>query len=666
MAEFKLISDLEPRGGQPRAIDELVEGLDSGFAQQTLLGVTGSGKTYMTANVIAHARKPTLVISHNKTLAAQLCAEYRRFFPENAVEYFVSYYDYYQPEAYMPNRDLYIEKEADINVEIDRLRHSATRSLMDRRDVIVVSSVSCIYGLGSPDEYASMGLYLEVGQEVDRGSILVRLVEIQYERSDYEFSPGKFRVRGNRIDVCPAYGGLSFRVELSGDTVGRLYELNTVTGKKINERTKMIIYPAKHFVMPAAKVEKAIRTIGEELEERLEELRANGKNFEATRLKQRAKYDLELLREVGYCPGIENYSRHFDGREPGQRPFTLMDYFPDDFLLVIDESHVTLPQVRAMFGGDLSRKRNLVDFGFRLPSAFDNRPLRFEEFEGYMNGVIYTSATPGPYEHEHSSRVVEIIIRPTGLVDPMIEIRPTGTQVDDVIEEIRRREELDERILVTTLTKRMAEDLSDYLKENGIRAGYMHSGTGTMERVEILRKLRLGKIDVLVGINLLREGLDLPEVSLVAILDADKEGFLRNERSLIQTMGRAARHVSGKVILYADRLTGSIKRSVDITNRRREIQLAYNRTHGIEPRGISKGISDIADSLGGDGKDARHGKGTDKEWVPGMEAETGGRETRLLIIELEEEMKRAAANLEFERAAVLRDRIFELRERTEN
>ncbi len=664
MTEFELVSDFEPRGGQPRAIEDLVNGLSRGYRHQTLLGVTGSGKTFMAANVIARARRPTLVISHNKTLAAQLCAEYKRFFPYNAVEYFVSYYDYYQPEAYLPNRDLYIEKEADINQEIDRLRHSATRSLMDRRDVIVVASVSCIFGLGSPEEYSSMGLLAEVGKEVDRESILVRLVEIQYERNDYEFSPGKFRVRGNSIDICPAYGGLAFRIELSGDTVSHLFEMDALTGRKLRERTRMMIYPAKHFVMPADKIGKAIRTIGKELEERLVELRADGKEFEAIRLKQRTLYDLELLREVGYCPGIENYSRHFDGRSPGQRPFTLMDYFPDDFLLVIDESHVTIPQVRAMYGGDLSRKRNLVDFGFRLPSAFDNRPLVFEEFEGYMRNVIYTSATPRPYECERSSQVVELVIRPTGLVDPEIVLRSTETQVDDVIHEIRTRAENGERVLVTTLTKRMAEDLSDYLVENGIRASYMHSGTGTMERVEILRKLRLGEIDVLVGINLLREGLDLPEVSLVAIMDADKEGFLRNETSLIQTMGRAARHVSGQVVLYADKLTGSIERAVDITNRRREIQLAYNRAHGIRPKGISKEVSDIAESLGVEGTEgagiADGAKGVEGgKASAGMDVAPG--ELHLLLVELEEEMKRAAANLEFERAAVLRDRLFELR-----
>jgi len=664
VTEFELVSDFEPRGGQPRAIEDLVNGLSRGYRHQTLLGVTGSGKTFMAANVIARARRPTLVISHNKTLAAQLCAEYKRFFPYNAVEYFVSYYDYYQPEAYLPNRDLYIEKEADINQEIDRLRHSATRSLMDRRDVIVVASVSCIFGLGSPEEYSSMGLLAEVGKEVDRESILVRLVEIQYERNDYEFSPGKFRVRGNSIDICPAYGGLAFRIELSGDTVSHLFEMDALTGRKLRERTRMMIYPAKHFVMPADKIGKAIRTIGKELEERLVELRADGKEFEAIRLKQRTLYDLELLREVGYCPGIENYSRHFDGRSPGQRPFTLMDYFPDDFLLVIDESHVTIPQVRAMYGGDLSRKRNLVDFGFRLPSAFDNRPLVFEEFEGYMRNVIYTSATPRPYECERSSQVVELVIRPTGLVDPEIVLRSTETQVDDVIHEIRTRAENGERVLVTTLTKRMAEDLSDYLVENGIRASYMHSGTGTMERVEILRKLRLGEIDVLVGINLLREGLDLPEVSLVAIMDADKEGFLRNETSLIQTMGRAARHVSGQVVLYADKLTGSIERAVDITNRRREIQLAYNRAHGIRPKGISKEVSDIAESLGVEGTEgagiADGAKGVEGgKASAGMDVAPG--ELHLLLVELEEEMKRAAANLEFERAAVLRDRLFELR-----
>lgn len=653
MPEFKLISEFEPRGDQPRAISELVHGINHGAAHQTLLGVTGSGKTYMAASVIEKIGKPTLVISHNKTLAAQLCAEYKRFFPENAVEYFVSYYDYYQPEAYIPKRDLYIEKEADINKEIDRLRHCATRSLMDRQDVIVVASVSCIYGLGSPEEYASLGLFLERGRITDRDSIIMRLVEIQYERNDFELSPGKFRVRGDRIDIFPSYGGMPLRVTMDRETITGLTEIDPVTGKKQIERNRIIVYPAKHFVMPKEKVERAVRSIEAELSLQLERLMDDGKQFEATRLKQRTLYDIELIQEIGYCPGIENYSRHFDGREPGDSPFTLIDYFPDDFLMIVDESHVTLPQIRGMYKGDRSRKENLVDFGFRLPSAFDNRPLTFEEFEERMKTVLYTSATPAKYENSKSSNVVELIIRPTGLVDPEVVIRPAENQVDDVIEEIRRCEELGERVLVTTLTKRMAEDLSVYLVEMGIKAEYMHSGTKTIERVEILRKLRLGTFNVLVGINLLREGLDLPEVSLVAILDADKEGFLRNETSLIQTMGRAARNVNGKVILYAKDRTRSIKAAVEKTNWRRKIQLAYNAAHGIEPETIHKEIKDITEDI------SRTVSEDEDIIIPSDGIDKS--DYHLLIVELEAEMKRAAGNLEFEKAARLRDRILELK-----
>ena len=649
---FKLVSDFTPSGHQPRAINELVEGIENGNRFQTLLGVTGSGKTYMAASVIERLQKPTLVISHNKTLAAQLCAEYKRFFPENAVGYFVSYYDYYQPEAYLPGRDLYIEKEADINKEIDRLRHVATKELMDRRDVIIVASVSCIYGLGSPDEYASMGLMLRTGSGMERDFILKRLVDIQYERNDFEFSPGKFRVRGNRIDIYPVYGGRSVRIELQGDAISRLTEFEALTGKRVVDRNRILIYPAKHFVMPPEKIERAIGSIRSELGPQLERLETENRMLEAARLKQRTLYDIELIKEIGYCPGIENYSRHFDGRGAGERPFTLLDYFPDDFLMIIDESHVTIPQINGMYKGDRSRKRTLVDYGFRLPSAFDNRPLTFEEFEKNMNTVVFTSATPGAYEHEHSERIVEMIIRPTGLVDPKVVVRPTSDQVDDVINEIREREEKGERVLVTTLTKRMAEDLSEYLKENGIRAEYMHSGTKTIERIEVLRRLRLGKITVVVGINLLREGLDLPEVSLVAILDADKEGFLRNETTLIQTMGRAARNIRGEVILYADKLTRSIGRAIDVTNRRREIQMAYNSAHGIEPKTILKGVKDITEEMG-----------QEDEGIDGRTSMDGIAESdlSLLMIELEEEMKRAAANLEFEKAASLRDRIFDLR-----
>jgi len=654
---FKLVSDFNPSGHQPRAIKALVEGVEKGYRFQTLLGVTGSGKTYMSASVIERLQKPALVISHNKTLAAQLCAEYKRFFPENAVGYFVSYYDYYQPEAYLPGRDLYIEKEADINKEIDRLRHAATKELMDRRDVIIVASVSCIYGLGSPDEYASMGLLLQTESKVDRDFILKRLIDIQYERNDFEFSPGKFRVRGNRIDIYPVYGGRSVRIELHGDSISRLTEFEALTGKKVIDRNRILIYPAKHFVMPPEKVERAIVSIQNELGPQVDRLNAEDRMLEAARLKQRTLYDIELIREIGYCPGIENYSRHFDGRSTGERPFTLLDYFPDDFLMIIDESHVSIPQIKGMYKGDRSRKKSLVDYGFRLPSAFDNRPLNFDEFETNMNTVVFTSATPGPYELEHSEQVVEMIIRPTGLVDPKVVVRPIADQVDDVINEIKEREEKGERVLVTTLTKRMAEDLSEYLKENGIRAEYMHSGTKTIERVEVLRRLRLGKITVVVGINLLREGLDLPEVSLVAILDADKEGFLRNETTLIQTMGRAARNIRGEVIMYADNLTRSIKRAIDVTNRRREIQMAYNSAHGIEPKTILKGVTDITEEMDTKGREIHEIKSMD-----GI-AES---DVSLLMIELEEEMKRSAANLEFEKAARLRDRIFELRKMTES
>jgi excinuclease ABC subunit B len=653
MPEFKLFSEFEPKGDQPNAIKNLVEGINNGYQYQTLLGVTGSGKTFVAASVIENVQKTTLVLSHNKTLAAQLCAEYKRFFPENAVEYFVSYYDYYQPEAYLPQTDAYIAKDASINEEIDRLRHSATRSIIDRKDVIIVASVSCIYGLGSPEDYVGLGLWLQTGRKVERDFVLKRLVEIQYARNDFDFVPGSFRVRGNKIDIYPAYGGVSFRVELSGDTVKKLVELHPLSGKKIVERNSLSIYPAKHFVMPQEKVEKAIASIMTELEITLEQLKTNNKLLEANRLKQRTLYDIELLREIGYCPGIENYSRHFDGRKSGEKAWTLLDYFPQDFMMIIDESHVTLPQIHGMHGGDHSRKENLVKYGFRLPSAFDNRPLSFGEFEQYMRTVIFTSATPGPYEYQRSAQIVEQIIRPTGLVDPKVVVRSTQHQVDNLIHEIRLREERGERILVTTLTKRMAEALTEYLVENGIKAEYMHSEIKTLERIEILRRLRLGKIDAVVGINLLREGLDLPEVSLVAILDADKEGFLRNQTALIQTMGRAARNLRGEVILYADNLTGSIKRAVYETNRRREIQLKHNAEHGIEPKTIEKGITDIIDRI--------PQREEEMVLIDGL-LET---DLPLMIIELEEEMKRAAQNLEFERAAILRDRIFELKKSME-
>jgi excinuclease ABC subunit B len=648
MGLFKLFSEFEAKGDQPKAIKELVEGLERGEQSQTLLGVTGSGKTYVAASVIEKVQKPTLVISHNKTLAAQLCAEYKRFFPDNAVEYFVSYYDYYQPEAYIPQTDLYIAKDASINEEINRLRHSATRSLMDQRDVIIVASVSCIYGLGNPKDYVDLSILVRRGMVIERQLLLKRLVEIQYERNDFDFTPGRFRIRGNTIDVYPLHTRVSFRVELSSGVVNKLFEMDPLSGRKIRERSSLMIYPAKHFLMPQETVEKSIKSIKAELEWRLKELNTEKRLLEATRLKQRTLYDIELLKEIGYCPGIENYSMHFDGRRRGEKPWTLLDYFPEDFLMIIDESHVTIPQIRGMYGGDRSRKENLVKHGFRLPSAFDNRPLTFNEFEKYMTTVIFTSATPGRYEYAMNAPIIEQIIRPTGLIDPKVVVRSTENQVDDLINEIRLREQMQERVLVTTLTKRMAEDLTEYLIENGIKAEYMHSEIKTLERIEILRRLRLGKIDTIVGINLLREGLDLPEVSLVAILDADKEGFLRNETALIQTMGRAARNIRGEVILYANTLTKSIKKAIEETNRRREIQLKYNITHEIVPRTIQKSITDMIDRLP-KGEEKRLSKGLPEEDLP------------LLIIELEEAMKRAAQNLEFERAAILRDQIFELK-----
>jgi excinuclease ABC subunit B len=648
MVMFKLFSEFTPKGDQPKAIKDLVNGIDRGEQVQTLLGVTGSGKTYVAASVIEKVQKPTLVISHNKTLAAQLCAEYKRFFPENAVEYFVSYYDYYQPEAYLPHTDLYIAKDASINDEINRLRHSATRSIMDRQDVIIVASVSCIYGLGNPSDYANLRLLLRRGMYMERNLMLQKLIEIQYERNDFAFTPGRFRVRGNKIDVYPSYAGISFRVELSDGVITKLFEMDPLSGRRISEKSSLTIYPAKHFLMPQEKVEKSIESIKAELEVRLKELNSEGKLLEANRLKQRTLYDVELLREVGYCPGIENYSMHFDGRRKGEKPFTLIDYFPEDFLMIIDESHVSIPQIRGMYGGDRSRKENLVKHGFRLPSAFDNRPLMFSEFEKYMKTVIFTSATPGVYEFRKNIPVIEQIIRPTGLIDPKVVIRALENQVDDLINEIKMREKMNERVLVTTLTKRMAEDLTEYLIENGIRAEYMHSDIKTLERIKILRRLRLGKIGTIVGINLLREGLDLPEVSLVAILDADKEGFLRNETALIQTMGRAARNIRGEVILYANKLTKSIKKAVEETNRRRKIQRKYNIKHGIVPRTIEKKITDIIDGLPEE---------EERVLISGL-PET---DLPLIIIELEEAMKRAAHNLEFERAATLRDRIFELK-----
>jgi excinuclease ABC subunit B len=650
--KFRLVSDFQPTGDQPQAIEKLVEGLKKGYKHQTLLGATGTGKTYVMAKIIEAVQRPTLVIAHNKTLAAQLYSEFREFFPHNAVEYFVSYYDYYQPEAYLPRYDLYIEKDASINEEIDRLRLAATSALFSRRDVIIVASVSCIYGIGDPEEYGKVVVPLRRGEIRNRNKVLRHLVDIFYERNDYELARGKFRVRGDTLEIQPAYSDTAYRVEFFGDEIERITEIDPLTGEVLMNHTAIQIFPAKHFITPQEKLQLALRDIEEELEQRLKELREQGKLLEAQRLEQRTRYDLEMLREVGYCAGIENYSRHLSRRQPGEPPWTLLDYFPDDFLMFIDESHMTIPQIRGMYNGDRSRKEVLVEYGFRLPSALDNRPLTFEEFEKHIHQVIYTSATPGPYELAHSQQVVEQIIRPTGLVDPEVIVKPTRGQIEDLIGEINRRVSRGERALVTTLTKRMAEDLADYLAEMGIKVHYLHSEIETLERVEILRDLRLGYYDVVVGINLLREGLDLPEVSLVAILDADKEGFLRSETSLIQTIGRAARHVNGTVIMYADTITESMRRAIDETNRRRRIQMEYNRRHGIEPQSIVKAVRDLTDRVRAVAEPRAEYR------VP---AEIPKHELARLIKELEKQMKAAAAQLEFEKAALLRDQIFELR-----
>lgn len=623
---------------------------------QTLLGVTGSGKTFTMANVIQQVKKPTLVIAHNKTLAAQLCSEFKEFFPENAVEYFVSYYDYYQPEAYIPQTDTYIEKEATINEEIDKLRHSATAALFERRDVIIVASVSCIYGLGSPEDYRHLMLSLRQGQEYDRDCILRKLVEIQYARNDVDFRRGTFRVRGDVIEIFPAsFTEKAIRVEMFGDEVERILEIDTLTGEILGQRKHVSIFPASHYVIEPDRMKTALQAIEEELEERLAELRAQGKLLEAQRLEQRTRYDMEMMREMGFCPGIENYSRHLTGRRPGEPPYTLLDYFPDDFLIFIDESHVTIPQLRGMFEGDYSRKKTLVEHGFRLPSAIDNRPLKFEEFESKINQVIFVSATPGPYELEHSEQVAEQIVRPTGLVDPRVEVRPIQGQIDDLLYEIRLRVEKNQRVLVTTLTKRMAEDLTQYLKEVGVKVRYLHSEIDTLERQEIIRDLRLGEFDVLVGINLLREGLDLPEVSLVAILDADKEGFLRSETSLIQTIGRAARNMDGMVIMYADTITASMRKAIDETNRRRKLQMEYNRKHGIKPETVRKAVRDVIEATYAAEKPARY---VTRREVSNLSK----KETEKLIRDLERQMQDAARALEFEKAAELRDLIIDLRQ----
>lgn len=650
-----LKANYTPKGDQPKAIKELTEGIEKGLKMQTLLGVTGSGKTFTMANVIANVNKPTLVIAPNKTLAAQLCAEFREFFPENAVEYFVSYYDYYQPEAYLPATDTYIEKDSAINDEIDKLRHSATAALFERRDVIIVASVSCIYGLGDPQEYRELLLSVRKGQIYEREAILRKLVDIQYERNEYDLTRGKFRVRGDVIEVFPAsYTDRAVRIELFGDEVDRILEFDTLTGEIIGELKHVAIFPASHFATSKEKLERAIKSIEEELEERLRYFEERGKLLEAQRLKQRTLYDIEMLREVGYTKGIENYSRHLTGRKPGEPPYTLIDYFPKDFLMIIDESHITIPQIRGMYEGDRSRKEALVEYGFRLPSAFDNRPLKFHEFEARINQVVFVSATPGPYELKHSQKIVEQIIRPTGLVDPEVEVRPTRGQVDDLYGEIKERVARNERVLVTTLTKKMAEDLTEYFREMGVKVRYLHSDIDTLERVEILRDLRLGVFDVLVGINLLREGLDLPEVSLVAILDADKEGYLRSERSLIQTIGRAARNVNGKVIMYADTVTASMQKAIDETNRRRKLQMEYNRKHGITPQTVQKAVRDVIEATRAVTAELPEVK---RDFIQKMSA----KEFKQYVEKLTREMKEAAKALEFEKAAMLRDLIIELR-----
>ncbi len=655
MEKFQLVSEFTPQGDQPQAIHQLTMGIKNKKRFQTLLGATGTGKTFTIAQTIAQVQRPTLVIAHNKTLAAQLCGELKEFFPHNAVEYFVSYYDYYQPEAYLPQTDTYIEKDASINDEIDKLRHSATSALFERRDVIIVSSVSCIYGLGSPDEYRDLVLSLRVGMERDRNEVLRKLIDIQYQRNDINFTRGTFRVRGDVLEIFPASRGeQAIRVEFFGDEIERIREIDVLTGEILGEREHVAIFPASHYVTRDEKMKRALVSIEAELEERLKELKEQGKLLEAQRLEQRVRYDLEMMREMGFCSGIENYSRHLVGKKPGEPPFTLLDYFPEDYLLVIDESHVTIPQIRGMYNGDRARKDVLIEHGFRLPSARDNRPLRFEEFEERFNQVIFVSATPGPYELEKVPTPVEQIIRPTGLLDPLIEVRPTQGQIDDLIGEINQRIAADERVLITTLTKKMAEDLTDYLKEVGIRVRYLHSDIKTIERMQIIRDLRLGEFDVLVGINLLREGLDLPEVSLVAILDADKEGFLRSERSLIQTIGRAARNANGMVIMYADQITDSMRKAIDETERRREIQKEYNKKHGITPQTIRKKVHEVIEAT----------KVVEKEEVYQVLPEfnqMSKKERQKVVERLEKEMKRAAKELRFEKAAELRDLIIELK-----
>ncbi len=652
MAGFRIVSEFRPTGDQPQAIARLVEGINGGLKHQALLGVTGSGKTFTMACVVEQVQRPTLVIAHNKTLAAQLATEFKEFFPENAVEFFVSYYDYYQPEAYVPHTDTYIEKDADINEELDKLRHAATRALLTRRDVLIVASVSCIFGLGSPEEYQSFVAYVREGERRSRNRLVRQLVDMQYERNDVELTRGKFRIRGDTLEIMPAYDEVAVRIEFWGDEVERILQLDPVTGEVFARRQDIEIYPAKHFVTSREKLLEAIRDVEQELEERVAELKAQGKLLEAQRLESRTRYDMEMLRETGYCAGVENYSRHLARRAPGSTPYTLLDYFPEDYLLFIDESHMTIPQLRGMYHGDRSRKETLVEYGFRLPSALDNRPLNFGEFEERVNQVIYVSATPGPYEYEHSQQIVEQVIRPTGLLDPVIEVKPTAGQIDDLLHQIKLRVDRGERCLVTTLTKRMAEELADYLREMGVKTHYLHSEIDTLERSEILRDLRLGVYDVVVGINLLREGLDLPEVSLVAILDADKEGYLRSWTSLVQTIGRAARHVDGHVIMYADTVTDSMRRAIEETERRRSIQQAYNSEHGITPQGIRKTVHDITERV----------KAIAETRAPYVtQGQVPKDDLVRLIKDLESQMKLAARNLEFEKAALLRDQIVDLR-----
>jgi len=652
--DFELKSDFKPTGDQPEAIKSIVSAINNNEKYSTLLGVTGSGKTFTMANIIQEVKMPTLILAHNKTLAAQLYSEFKEFFPNNAVEYFVSYYDYYQPEAYVAHSDTYIEKDASINDEIDKLRHSATAAILERDDVIIISSVSCIYGLGDPEDYRKLMLSLRPGMERDRDDIIKKLIEIQYERNDINFTRGTFRVRGDILEIFPASNDeRAIRIEFFGDEIDRITEIDYVTGKIVGTRNHVVIFPASHYVTTPERVEKAVIEIEKELEERVKSFKDDDKLLEAQRIEQRTKYDIEMLKEIGFCQGIENYSRHITGRKPGEKPYTLMDFFPNDYLIIVDESHVTVPQVRGMYAGDRSRKTSLIDNGFRLPSAYDNRPLNFDEFEENINQILFVTATPGSYELEHSTTIAEQIIRPTGLLDPIVEVRPINNQIDDLVVEINKVIEKDERVLITTLTKKMSEDLTNYLKEIGIKVKYLHSDIDTLERVEIIRDLRLGKFDVLVGINLLREGLDIPEVSLVAILDADKEGFLRSETSLIQTIGRAARNSEGKVIMYADKITRSMESAIAETKRRREIQMLYNEEHNITPTTIKKKVRDAIEAT----------VVADEETIYGIKETDNVEEIKENIAALQAEMMEAAQNLQFERAAELRDKIKQLEER---